>query len=167
MRYACSLAFAASVSLVVVVPVQAAEDNAIVAESLRAMFAAGQADTGSAEANEDLQAIRDIYVVRDFKPIWVRDSGPGVPQDDREHVFERFGRSAVPEEDEGFGLGLSIVRAIALAHGGTVELGDGDPHGALFTLVIPLETAPAAAEDVTRDDDVAELTEELPIWHGS
>ncbi|MBL8575751.1 MAG: peptidoglycan-binding protein [Mesorhizobium sp.] len=54
----------------------AAEDNAVVAESLRAMFQSGAADTGSAEANADLDAIRDIYVVRDFKPIWVRDEGP-------------------------------------------------------------------------------------------
>lgn len=99
--------------------------------------------------------------------LWVRDSGPGVPPGDREQVFERFGRSTVPEEDEGFGLGLSIVRAIALAHGGSVELGDAHPHGAVFTLVIPLDTAPTAVQDVTRDDGVAEHTEELPIWHGS
>jgi signal transduction histidine kinase len=99
--------------------------------------------------------------------LWVRDSGPGVPPEDRKQVFERFGRSAVPDEDEGFGLGLSIVRAIALAHGGTVELGDADPHGAVFTLVIPLDPASSEPEDTTRDDTVAEHTEELPIWHGS
>ncbi len=52
--------------------------------------------------------------------LWVRDTGPGVPADDREQIFERFGRSRVPEDDEGFGLGLSIVRAIAGAHGGVV-----------------------------------------------
>ena len=44
--------------------------------------------------------------------LWVRDTGPGVPPGDRSQIFERFGRSAVPDEDEGFGLGLSIVRAI-------------------------------------------------------
>jgi len=54
----------------------AAEDNAIVAESLREMFQSGKVDTGSAAANADLGAIHDIYVVRDFKPIWVRDNGP-------------------------------------------------------------------------------------------
>ncbi|MBX3580460.1 MAG: peptidoglycan-binding protein [Rhizobiaceae bacterium] len=75
-RKLTGLLLAVLLSLVVVGPIHAVEDNAIVAESLRAIFAAGQADTGSAEANEDLQAIRDIYVVRDFKPIWVRDSGP-------------------------------------------------------------------------------------------
>lgn len=54
----------------------AAEDNAVVAESLREIFQSGKADTGSAAANADIDAIRDIYVVRDFKPIWVRDNGP-------------------------------------------------------------------------------------------
>jgi signal transduction histidine kinase len=98
--------------------------------------------------------------------LWVRDSGPGVPPADREQIFQRFGRSAVPDEDEGFGLGLSIVRAIALAHGGTVELDEASPHGAVFTLVIPLDTA-AEESEPTRDDAVAEHTEELPIWHGS
>ena len=76
----------------------------------------------------------------------------------------------MPDEDEGFGLGLSIVRAIALAHGGTVELGDAHPHGAVFTLGIPLDPASSADEDVTRDDTVdrsTQHTEELPIWHGS
>ena len=57
-------------------PSHAAEDNAVVAESLREMFQSGKVDTGSAAANADLDAIRDIYVVRDFKPIWVRDNGP-------------------------------------------------------------------------------------------
>ena len=57
-------------------PLQAAEDNAVVAESLREMFQSGKVDTGSAAANADIGAIRDIYVVRDYKPIWVRDNGP-------------------------------------------------------------------------------------------
>ena len=107
--------------------------------------------------------------------LWVRDSGPGVPAADREQVFERFGRSAVPDEDEGFGLGLSIVRAIAQAHDGRVTLADATPHGAVFTLVVPLGGAPrplAAADDETDEtmpirQHVEDRTEELPIWHGS
>jgi signal transduction histidine kinase len=70
--------------------------------------------------------------------IWVRDTGPGVPEDDRDHVFERFGRSVVQPGDEGFGLGLSIVRAIATAHGGTVGYEDAAP-GARFVITIPRE----------------------------
>jgi two-component system, OmpR family, sensor kinase len=103
--------------------------------------------------------------------LWVRDSGPGVPPADRDQIFERFGRSEVLDHDEGFGLGLSIVRAIALAHDGSVTVADAHPHGAVFTLVIPTGVEPLTDED---DDEVVELdhqvedqTEELPIWHGS
>jgi signal transduction histidine kinase len=71
---------------------------------------------------------------------WVRDSGPGVPIEDRERIFERFyrGRSARPRS-EGAGLGLSIVRAIAEAHGGRVELDSQPGRGATFTIIVPLQ----------------------------
>jgi signal transduction histidine kinase len=69
---------------------------------------------------------------------WVRDTGPGVPDADKPLVFERFARSAVPDGDEGFGLGLSIVRAIAGAHGGSVSVEDAEPCGARFVLTLPV-----------------------------
>jgi signal transduction histidine kinase len=68
----------------------------------------------------------------------VRDTGPGVPAADRERIFERFGRGAVPEGDEGFGLGLSIVRAIVEAHAGTVAVEDAEPPGARFVITLPV-----------------------------
>ena len=71
--------------------------------------------------------------------IWVRDTGPGVPESDREHVFERFGRSVFRTGDEGFGLGLSIVRAIAEAHHGRVELDPDHSPGARFVIILPLD----------------------------
>jgi signal transduction histidine kinase len=80
--------------------------------------------------------------------LWVRDDGPGVPHADKERIFDRFTRSVVPEEDEGFGLGLSIVRAIAVAHGGTVLVEDAERRGARFVLRLPAR----------RKDD---------LWHGS
>ena len=81
--------------------------------------------------------------------IWVRDSGPGVPSADRDLIFERFGRSAVPPGDEGFGLGLSIVGAIVRAHGGTVRVEDAEPRGARFVLTLPVvaEHAPEMEEE--------------------
>ncbi len=75
--------------------------------------------------------------------IWVSDSGPGVPDGLKDHIFERFGRGDVMPDDEGFGLGLSIVRAIASAHGGHVTVADAHPggtrRGAVFTLHLPQE----------------------------
>jgi len=72
--------------------------------------------------------------------VWVRDSGPGIAPRDQERVFERFARaSARARRSEGAGLGLAIVRAIAEAHGGRVELESRLGHGSTFTLVLPLE----------------------------
>lgn len=75
----------------------------------------------------------------DSVALWVRDTGRGVPDEDKAVIFERFGRSVVPEGDEGFGLGLSIVAAIATAHGGSVAVEDAHPRGARFVLTLPLE----------------------------
>ncbi len=54
--------------------------------------------------------------------IWVADDGPGIPAAERERIFDRFARATTRSTDEGFGLGLSIVRAIVETHGGTVEV---------------------------------------------
>jgi two-component system OmpR family sensor kinase len=72
--------------------------------------------------------------------LWVRDSGPGVPLDAQRRIFERFARSGdSPRRSDGAGLGLAIVRAIAEAHGGRVELASRPGAGAKFTVVIPAE----------------------------
>ena len=65
----------------------------------------------------------------------VEDDGPGIPPDVRDRVFERFVRA---EGDRGgsFGLGLSIVRAVALSHGGDVRLEDV-PRGTRFVVTLP------------------------------
>ncbi len=75
--------------------------------------------------------------------LWVRDDGPGVADRDRERIFERFGRarSSPGRGADGSGLGLSIVGAIADAHGGRVELESQPGHGATFTLVLPRRSA--------------------------
>lgn len=69
---------------------------------------------------------------------WVSDSGPGVSADDRARIFERFARGGVGRQSsDGAGLGLSIVRAIAVAHGGDVLLDSVPGRGATFTVIIP------------------------------
>jgi two-component system sensor histidine kinase MprB len=64
----------------------------------------------------------------------VRDHGPGIAAEDREHVFDRFYRAAAARSLPGSGLGLAIVREVAEAHGGTVVAEDAPGGGAILTL---------------------------------
>ncbi|HEY0171703.1 MAG TPA: heavy metal sensor histidine kinase [Pyrinomonadaceae bacterium] len=71
----------------------------------------------------------------------VSDSGPGIPAEAREHVFERFYRADKARsrsEDGGAGLGLAIARWIAQAHDGDLRLADSDGTGATFIVRLPL-----------------------------
>jgi two-component system, OmpR family, sensor kinase len=69
----------------------------------------------------------------------VADRGPGVPPQNRERVFERFARGGGDASHGGSrsGLGLSIVRAVAHAHGGSVSLEDAQGGGARFVVRLP------------------------------
>jgi signal transduction histidine kinase len=69
--------------------------------------------------------------------IWVSDTGTGIPAGDHERIFERFGKGSNSAASEGSGLGLSIVKAIAEAHGGTVLLESEEGKGSRFVLRIP------------------------------
>jgi two-component system, OmpR family, sensor histidine kinase MprB len=64
----------------------------------------------------------------------VRDHGPGIAEEDRPHIFERFYRATAARSLPGSGLGLSIVREVAEAHGGTVTAEDAPGGGALLRL---------------------------------
>ncbi len=71
--------------------------------------------------------------------IAVDDHGPGLDADERQLVFEPFyrGRTAVANQIPGSGLGLSLVRRIADAHGGRVELATETGQGSTFTICLP------------------------------
>lgn len=70
----------------------------------------------------------------------VQDDGSGIPEEDRERVFQRFQRleESRKRDSGGTGLGLAIARDIATAHGGTLSLADSD-QGARFVLRLPLK----------------------------
>src|SRR4051812_32906404 len=76
----------------------------------------------------------------------VADRGPGVPDELRDRVFERFSRGGGDTGPAtGRGLGLAIVRAVAEAHDGSVTLDDAEGGGARFVLRLPAARAPAPA----------------------
>ncbi|MBI2772888.1 MAG: HAMP domain-containing histidine kinase [Chloroflexi bacterium] len=64
----------------------------------------------------------------------VRDHGPGIAPEDRSRVFDRFWRASSARQLPGSGLGLSIVKQVAEAHGGSVTLDDPPGGGARFRL---------------------------------
>ncbi len=86
----------------------------------------------------------------------VADEGPGLRQDQAEHVFERFYRAdqARTRTAGGTGLGLAIVAALVAAHGGTVALKTAPGQGATFRITLPLD--PEAREGEPEDVDQAD-----------
>jgi signal transduction histidine kinase len=67
----------------------------------------------------------------------VSDTGPGVPEADREAIFEPFRSSVTPDGRHGSGLGLAISRQLARALGGDLTLTCGEGGGSAFTLRLP------------------------------
>lgn len=68
----------------------------------------------------------------------VIDHGPGIPADERDHVFERFARLRGGEARTGVGLGLYIVSIITHNHGGSVRIDETPGGGATFVVELPL-----------------------------
>lgn len=74
----------------------------------------------------------------------VADNGPGIPKEDRQHIFEAFytGRPATGMSVKGTGIGLSVVLEFVAAHGGTVQIIDGQYIGAHFRITMPVRSTP-------------------------
>ena len=67
------------------------------------------------------------------------DNGPGIPDSEKEAVFQRFYRSDTSRNDkQHFGLGLCIAKEIALLHHGTLSVSDTPGGGATFQLKLPV-----------------------------
>jgi signal transduction histidine kinase len=121
-----------------------------VGELTRTNVSGDAADLRRAVANLLDNAVRharsrvDVSVTADgvagAAVIAVADDGPGVPPDQAERIFERFTRldDARARSDGGAGLGLAIARAIADAHGGSLDLDRSSTTGARFVLQVPL-----------------------------
>jgi signal transduction histidine kinase len=89
-------------------------------------------DTVSLDAEKDEKSIRIV----------IRDDGPGIAAEDGERIFEAFYRGSRARNEEGLGLGLSIVQSVVSAHGWTVGLSDNAGPGATFVTSIPKPKQP-------------------------
>ncbi|MEW1758128.1 HAMP domain-containing sensor histidine kinase [Streptomyces cyaneofuscatus] len=124
----------------VTVEVEAAEDASYEVNGSRGQLArvVGNLLDNAQRHAESLVAVRvaaDGAGVR----VEVRDDGAGVPEDERERIFERFVRldDARSRDDGGAGLGLAIARDVATRHGGTLTVHRAPEGGAAFRLQLP------------------------------
>lgn len=84
----------------------------------------------------------------------VRDSGPGVPEDARQVIFERFRQAdgGSTRRHVGTGLGLSLARQFAEAQGGSIEVGEAPEGGAAFTVRLPFRAVEGEVEGPGREE---------------
>jgi signal transduction histidine kinase len=80
--------------------------------------------------------------------IAVSDTGPGVPADELPRIWDRLFRGDTSRSERGLGLGLSLVKAIVEAHGGSVTVRSAPGQGATFTVRLPI--APQQAGNLSR-----------------
>jgi signal transduction histidine kinase len=73
--------------------------------------------------------------------IAVSDHGPGIPREERGHMFEKFFRGRGVGATPGAGLGLSIARSLVVLHGGTLQYEDTPGGGSTFVVRLPVESA--------------------------
>lgn len=119
-----------------------------------AMATARPADLHRSITNLVDNAVRfggQVTVRLDVRPdrliIDIEDDGPGISDAHKASVLEPFVRGDQARnmnEDEGFGLGLSIANAIVLGHGGTLSLHDRKPHGLVVRIELPARPQPQA-----------------------
>ncbi len=81
----------------------------------------------------------DITYGHDAIQMTVYDQGPGIPEKDLPHVFEKYYRGIQDslQVAPGSGVGLAAVKNIAEAHGGSVSVENGETRGAIFTVMLP------------------------------
>lgn len=72
-----------------------------------------------------------------FSAVHIRDTGPGIPEEEQAKVFQRFYRGAEHAEEEGVGIGLYLVRQIAQGQGGYVKVRSQVGAGSTFSLYLP------------------------------
>lgn len=95
-----------------------------------------------------------VHVLLEGDRLRISDQGPGIPDDELPHVFDRFWRSPTARNTPGSGLGLSIVAQTIKAHGGWVKAGRSAEGGAEFIIRVPGSATPPEEES---DDEATAL----------
>ena len=124
-----------------VVPIRVAGDPDKLARALRNLT-----DNAARYASSTIRLDMSVDDTTATARLAVADDGPGIASESRDVVFDRFTRLGSDRRNaSGSGLGLSIAREIARAHGGHLSIDDPHPdfeHGATFVITLPLASAP-------------------------
>jgi signal transduction histidine kinase len=92
----------------------------------------------------------------------VEDHGVGIPEKDREHLFERYFRGGNVSGIVGTGVGLYLVKMVTDLHGGEISVESQEGEGSRFTVRLPTRPAAAAPLDAARPEPPAEPLSETP-----
>ena len=106
--------------------------------------------------NEKVELIVQIDPPNDKLQVWVNDSGPGIPEEMQQNIFDRFYRLRSEKFNRipGSGIGLSLVKELINLHQGSIEVISDGIHGTSFYVVLPLIQAEKVTEqaDKTKED---------------
>jgi signal transduction histidine kinase/DNA-binding response OmpR family regulator len=106
--------------------------------------------------NEKVELIAEIGPANDKLHLWVNDSGPGIPQDMQQNIFDRFYRLKNEKFNRipGSGIGLSLVKELINLHKGTIEVISDGIHGTSFYVILPLIPAEKITEQSNKKTDI-------------
>ena len=102
------------------------------AEAITGMSKPGKGSKAKADNGGTITITTNL--VNDNIVIQVKDTGPGISREDREHIFDPFFTS---KKTMGMGVGLSICHGIIEDHGGTIEAKNSHGRGAVFKITLP------------------------------
>lgn len=95
--------------------------------------------------------------------IEVADTGVGIPDEDKARIFERYWQSGhTPTQEQGSGIGLSIVKSLVELHHGTVAISDNHPQGTVVRIVLPV-IQDIAAQSPGIGAETPRMAEAVPI----
>jgi signal transduction histidine kinase len=124
--------------------------------ALEAMPGGGRLAVTTRVTRDELSVWRDSPRRTDVVEIRFRDTGPGIPEDAREHVFVPF----YTTKQKGTGLGLAICQRIVKSHGGHIGIHSQLGEGAEFVVSLPALRAPEDEADRRREE--ASAADALP-----
>ncbi len=91
----------------------------------------------------------DVTADSNYLTVNIEDNGPGIPEGERDRIFERFYRldDSRARDTGGTGLGLAITKEAITMHGGTVDVRNASDIGSIFTIRLPYKTGAALGKE--------------------